>query len=427
MKKIFFYLLLLISATKGFTRPSEIDINLDDPASTRFLKVYENYSTHIKNLLLAYKKYFSKMNLDFYFEYMIKSPFIPAYYKDEMQTMANYLNLTLMDVLKTEFVYEISTFCTTVVMQKKNKGLIFGRNLDYGPAEYLKKNVVHLNLFKNGKKIIRSTHFAGFHGFTTGVRFNENGKINYSFAMNQRESFFKDLMSLDKARIINFFFVFIGNLPSLLYFREILIEDETFDDALTSFKEKKLAVSLYVTLVEGTEFNKDPRAVVIARERFSVAGIISLDDDLGYNGINQSFGEKIYNLGKLFLDNNKKNSSEKKENTLFVKIKNILAKKKLKKIKFEKKKKIMNKENPFLVQTNHDWWLDPLGGNHLDDGFRRRDAINRIKNLYKNGDVNIENLFDQIMSVKNTKNNNTVFTTLVDLDYYNQSYDTRIF
>lgn len=166
------------------------------------------------------------------------------------------------------------------------------------------------------------------------------------------------------------------------------------------------------------------------------------DDNKHRNGI----FERIFDFwGSFFEKKDSKKKVEKFEKvSFFQNFKNFFIKKKVMRVnkkvtknlfwnnyknKIVKKisKKKLSKKNPFLVQTNHDWWLDTEGGDKLDDGLRRKSAIIRIKELYKNGEINVENLFNKIMSQENNKNEDTVFTTLVDLDYYNQYYDTRIY
>jgi hypothetical protein len=103
---------------------------------------------------------------------LVYIPNLPEYYQ-EVEGMAKYMNINTNLLLVIQFVHDLSSFCTSIVVAEPGTGnVIHARNLDFlNPA--IMRNITYEGWFyRNGKLLYRATMFAGMNGVTTGERPN---------------------------------------------------------------------------------------------------------------------------------------------------------------------------------------------------------------------------------------------------------------
>ena len=101
---------------------------------------------------------------------LVYIPNLPEYYQ-EVEGMAKYMNINTNLLLVIQFVHDLSSFCTSIVVAEPGTGnVIHARNLDFlNPA--IMRNITYEGWFyRDGKLLYRATMFAGMNGVMTGER-----------------------------------------------------------------------------------------------------------------------------------------------------------------------------------------------------------------------------------------------------------------
>jgi len=80
-------------------------------------------------------------------------------------------------------MYELGTFCTSIICQDANGMIIHGRNLDWSMQPYLANMSIIGNFYKNGSLLFKSDMIVGYLGILTGMKPN-----SFSITLNQRET-----------------------------------------------------------------------------------------------------------------------------------------------------------------------------------------------------------------------------------------------
>ena len=144
---------LLVSCLQGL---QIYNINLDAPASDRFIEPVRDMRAYVKTV---YEQYL------FNFEHAWK---ITDMYMDlidygiwwqerdrylEMDGIARELDLPTKHVVLVSYIFEFVTYCTSLVAKQTDGTLMHLRILDFGPAEAL-KNITYIASFKkSGREV----------------------------------------------------------------------------------------------------------------------------------------------------------------------------------------------------------------------------------------------------------------------------------
>ncbi|GMR52772.1 hypothetical protein PMAYCL1PPCAC_22967 [Pristionchus mayeri] len=163
------------------------DVDLDKPASERFVEIATAYKANIHELIdtlkgLILPSHPDALSLidDFFGEMNEK---IAQPYQDEIASIAKATDIPLGEIVMYNIFYEIFTVCTSVIAHDDNGKMYHARNLDFGlflgwdPLEHewmitsvLRKMVVNINWYRDGKLLYKSNNFAGFVGIYNGMK-----------------------------------------------------------------------------------------------------------------------------------------------------------------------------------------------------------------------------------------------------------------
>jgi N-acylethanolamine-hydrolysing acid amidase len=103
-------------------------------------------------------------------------------YYDEVVGISKYLGIDKRLVLLIQFVYDFSSFCTSIVAAEAGTGnVIHARNLDFLNPEIMRNITYEAHFYKNEKLLYRATMFSGLNGVMTGERPN-----GFSISLNSR-------------------------------------------------------------------------------------------------------------------------------------------------------------------------------------------------------------------------------------------------
>ncbi len=159
-------------------------INLDIPASQRWLQLLADYKTQMLEIVPKFKHLVNQMFGTIGYSsavgiIKIMRAFGQLLYVDEIQSIANFTGMTFEEVLLLQICYELNSCCTSVVT-KSNSDYVFFRTMDW-PFSWLNNITVDLEFIKNGKLLYKATSWVGYVGVATAT---VPGK--YSIAMNFR-------------------------------------------------------------------------------------------------------------------------------------------------------------------------------------------------------------------------------------------------
>ena len=107
-------------------------------------------------------------------------------YHDEFYSIARAIDMPLADIVLINLVYELRTYCTSVLVRTSNNTILHGRNLDFDlNTALLRQLTFHGTFVRSSKPAFRyeSIHFAGSIGLLTGVR-----PGYFSLSINQRKT-----------------------------------------------------------------------------------------------------------------------------------------------------------------------------------------------------------------------------------------------
>jgi N-acylethanolamine-hydrolysing acid amidase len=108
-------------------------------------------------------------------------PFLSEYFQ-EVEGMANYMDINLNLLIAMQFAYDLSAFCTSIIVADNSTGnVIHARNLDFLNPEMMRQITYEANFYRNGTFLYRATMFAGLNGVMTGERPNA-----FSISLNSR-------------------------------------------------------------------------------------------------------------------------------------------------------------------------------------------------------------------------------------------------
>lgn len=181
----------------------------------------------------------------------------------EISAISELSGIPFNQLFVINFVYELWSACTSVVVRDKNNLIFHGRNLDYPFQQIFSKLVSTGNFYKNGKLLYKANIFAGCIGIFEGIRLGGFGvSLNARFGTG-------DIL-------LNFVeYDFTANVPVSYKLREVLENKENFDEALHELEHAKLGAKCYLT-VSGIKNNE---GAILERLPLSLVEKVQLNDN----------------------------------------------------------------------------------------------------------------------------------------------------
>ncbi|XP_043825388.1 N-acylethanolamine-hydrolyzing acid amidase-like [Dromiciops gliroides] len=239
--------------------PQLLYVNLDDAPEQRWLPVLQHFDLDtlkmdveeaIKQKIPKWVYIVIKEIID-HLDGLLLEP-----YANEIRGISNALNISFVDGVLFNLVYESSVFCTSIVAQDTDGHIYHGRNFDYDSGDSLRNFTVDIQFIKNGQIAYTGTTFVGYVGIWTG-----QSPHKFTVSGNQRDKGFwweNAVAALVKRA-----------LPVSWVFRNALEEAKNFDDAVHMLSETPLITNVYC-IIGGVS---DRQGLVISRDR---AGPVNL-------------------------------------------------------------------------------------------------------------------------------------------------------
>ena len=241
-------------------------------------------------------------------------------YENELKEIAEILNISFLECLVMNLVYEFCSACTTLITENEDsKELLMLRTMDWELPE-LKKITIRIKYTKNGKPFADVVTWAGSVGIFTGV----NLVSNVAIALNYRRSKVPSISENIKA-------TFSGSWPCSYIIRSILLdEDRPITKEKRSGDEHEFAHQEQILYLLGNSPTISPcyftvafpnEGYIITKDR-TTRTIKSLGSDHGLVQTNIDYNEdekimnsqpdimdskKRYSLGVDYLENKTKN------------------------------------------------------------------------------------------------------------------------
>lgn len=143
----------------------------------------------------------------------------PEYY-EEITGIAEVIDLNPDLVLMINFVHEVSSHCTSIIVRDKNGTIIHERNLDFGEADTLRKVSYIAKFMKGDQYLFDAVMFAGSTGVFTGEK-RGSFSISENIKKPTTDNYFYEL-------IYNVGLLFSGHKQIAWLIRETFIECENW-------------------------------------------------------------------------------------------------------------------------------------------------------------------------------------------------------
>lgn len=194
---------------------------------------------------------------------------IPQPYRDELTSIARGISMPLADIVLVNLVYELRTFCTSVLIRTANQTILHGRNLDFDLNTHLLRRLTfHAKFFRstNPRFHYESIHFAGSIGLLTSSRSGY-----FSFSINQRQTgdqnwWMNALMSI----------VYLHSTPLFILTRSI------FDNPIMSYVDMKYTLEHHHLIAPVYFIITDSRSsgLILTRNRLNSINPIELNSTI---------------------------------------------------------------------------------------------------------------------------------------------------
>ncbi len=239
------------------------NINLNLPVAERYAKILIKYKNHIKAL-----SFFSSISPVAYLMSKVSSIILSSLgthdpeWIDYVKAVSQYAEISLSEAIMISITYDMA--CTTAIAQNTETGNIFmGRNLDFGTYFINSHMNFEAHYYNDGKYLFKAVELAGFRGIINGIKENK-----FSVSLNLRR---KNLS------VTNVFRVFRGYPTPNFYLYKIMLQAESFDEAVKLFSENTISAPVYYSI---SGINKN-EGVIISRDFDRVDAVERLDVDNG--------------------------------------------------------------------------------------------------------------------------------------------------
>jgi len=212
-------------------------IDLDLPPEDRFVTVAKYFKTDV---IKVFKKYFP-----FPLSYLVKLignlfwNLKPENYL-EMEGLGKEFEIDPKILLASQYIYDLSAFCTSVVSYDKNNTIIHGRNLDFLFAPEMRNITYQAHFYKNNSEIFRAIMFAPLNTVFTAWKNNA-----FSISLNERKpSYRKNPLIL----IDNIIRIFKGEISVGNLIRQTFEMCDDYNCAFEKLKSTKQIAASYYTI-----------------------------------------------------------------------------------------------------------------------------------------------------------------------------------
>ena len=157
--------LVFLFCSNGVVLPDPIPadrytVDLDLPPEERWTNITKKYAQYMPEMLAALGEEIPKDIRPFAEEFaLFLDKHYPEPYPGEMRSIAKGMNITLADVVLLNIFYDLSAFCTGIVVQREGDGgIIHGRNFDYAHTDLL-RNLTFIADFKSKGTTLKRRNF----------------------------------------------------------------------------------------------------------------------------------------------------------------------------------------------------------------------------------------------------------------------------
>ncbi|XP_044537526.1 N-acylethanolamine-hydrolyzing acid amidase-like [Gracilinanus agilis] len=215
--------------------PPLVTVNLDEAPEQRWLPSLQRFDQDamrtilrnvIQNRIPEWFNVFMKEFVD-HLQGSVLEPFVR-----EIRGICNALNLSFLDGMLINMIYESSVLCTSILVQDANGHIYHGRNLDFVSGEGLRNITVDVQFTKNGQIAYTGTTFLGYVGIWTGQR-----PYKFTITGNQRQ---KDEQQKNATEDL-----FKTHYPSGWVIRKTLEEAKNYKDAVHRLSSQPLITNVY--------------------------------------------------------------------------------------------------------------------------------------------------------------------------------------
>jgi len=253
--------------------PPVYEINLDLSYKERWRQIAADYEDAIVAFIdgLGLKINTLLKILDSFDYYMIQN-----YNKEfalEVRALSELMSLSFTEVTALNFIYEMTSQCTSIVAQDSNGNIIHARNLDFYFADLLGNLVFHGKYYRKGQLVYEAITLAGYTGLLTGIKANA-----YSFSLNQytlnnlpQTWDYFGVSASDLLEIIR------GRMSPTYVVRQGFETIPDYEGFVKFLKETKTISNVFY-IVAGTKENE---GTIITKFRENVENVTSLDVQKG--------------------------------------------------------------------------------------------------------------------------------------------------
>ena len=169
--------LLVCACLFGFSSAVDEDvvptytINLDLDPTVRWKEVINDFKSEIPGLYKILKSFVPAELLplvDLFGDSL--DTYMPQPYADEVRGIALQTGMPLGDVALLNMLYDVTAFCTSIIIEDTKGAIYHGRNLDYGFTEFLRNATLLVYFQRGGKTVYTATTYAGYVGVLTGQK-----------------------------------------------------------------------------------------------------------------------------------------------------------------------------------------------------------------------------------------------------------------
>nr|UVW99775.1 acid ceramidase 1 [Nephotettix cincticeps] len=243
------------------------NINLDAPPEDRWKEVVQKNLFQLKKLTEMIERSLGPVVMSAVDTAMTWLHYLlPSEYHRELNGLSLASGVSVARVTLFNVFYEISAFCTSIVMEAEDGKIYHGRNLDFGIVfgwdaknhtwfitEILRPLIIKVNFFKNGKPLYSSVTYAGYTGILTGIKKNA-----FSLTINERYVTNGGYLGIAE------WFMGIHNQSWLgLLTRRVMETAESYDKAQELLSNTPLVAPVYFILAGNTS----SQGVILTRSR----------------------------------------------------------------------------------------------------------------------------------------------------------------
>lgn len=251
-----------MSRNANYKIPPTFVFDLDLPPHQRWLPILQAYENQMSLLRVKINQLVEQFLPWSWMRCLVRNcfPQIPMMYKEELQCISDFSNISLGYVMVMQLMYEMCAACTSIIWRTNDptNALSLMRTMDWD-LPFLKDLTIQLDVKRNNQTIVRVVTWVGYVGFLTGV--NSNAALSVNFRSSDRTNTWNNLW-----RAICWYWP-IGFLT-----REVLVSNASHEKTLTLLQNSKLIAPCYFSLCSSQS------AHIIIRDP-EQSDLITLKDD----------------------------------------------------------------------------------------------------------------------------------------------------